>query len=134
MGELQFLTVTDVMALHEQVMDSTNQESTSLVRPEALESAVQSARNLAWYENAGAAEISAHLAIHIALAHPWVDGNKRTAAIAGILTARLNGARQADSQEALTYGQLLIRYVESSSQERQNVLSEFVTFINRWFD
>lgn len=115
-------------------MPASKQDATDLVRPEALESAVHSARNLAWYEGAGASAISAHLAIHIALAHPWVDGNKRTAATAGILFARYNGARQATADEALQYGQLLIKYVESTHDDRIAVFKEFVEFVDGWFD
>lgn len=134
MSDLRFLSVTDVQAIHEQVMPASKQDATDLVRPEALESAVHSARNLAWYEGAGASAISAHLAIHIALAHPWVDGNKRTAATAGILFARYNGARQATADEALQYGQLLIKYVESTHDDRIAVFKEFVEFVDGWFD
>lgn len=134
MSELRFLTVGDVTALHEQVMAASQQEATRLVRPEALESAVHAARNLAWYEGTAAAETAVHLATHIALAHPWVDGNKRTAATAGILFARYNGARQATADEALRFGQLLIRYVESDHKNRVTVLREFIDFVDGWFD
>lgn len=133
MSELRFLTVNDVRAIHERVMSASKQDATSLVRPEALESAVHSARNLAWYEGAGVAAVSAHLAIHIALAHPWVDGNKRTAATSGIMFARYNGARQATADEALQFGQLLIKYVELTHEARITVFAEFVEFIDGWF-
>lgn len=134
MSELRFLTANDVTAIHDRVMAASNQDSTDLVRPEALESAVHSARNLAWYEGAGASAISAHLAIHIALAHPWVDGNKRTAATSGILFARYNGARQTSADEALQFGQLLIKYIESSHEERVAIIKEFVELVDGWFD
>lgn len=115
-------------------MAASNQHATSLVRPEGLESAVHSARNLAWYEGAGVAAVSAHLAIHIALAHPWVDGNKRTAVTSGILFARYNGARQLTADEALQVGRLLIKYVESNHEDRIAVFKEFVEFVDGWFD
>lgn len=133
MSELRFLTTGDVIAIHDQVMAASNQEPARLVRPDALESAVHSTRNLAWYEGASAAEISVQLTIHLSLAHPWVDGNKRTAATAGILLARYNGARQLKSAEALAFGQLLIRYVESSQEGRTALLPEFVQFVEGWF-
>lgn len=133
MAELKFLTTSDVIAIHQQVMAASNQLAAHLVRPEALESAVHSARNLAWYEGASASEIAVHLTIHLSLAHPWVDGNKRTATTAGIMLARYNGARQLTSAQALAFGQILIRYVESNSEERNNLLSEFVQFVDGWF-
>lgn len=134
MVDLKFLSVSDVIALHEQVMAASNQPATSLVRPEALESAVHSARNLAWYNGASAPEISVHLAIHISLAHPWVDGNKRTAATAGVLLARLNGARSLSSAESLEFAKHLIRYIEADHQTRESVLAEFVKLVEVWFD
>lgn len=133
MAELKFLSVSDVIALHEQVMAASNQQATSLVRPEALESAVHSARNLAWYNGAIAPEISVHLAIHVALAHPWVDGNKRTAATAGVLLARLNGARPPSAAESLEFAKHLIRYIETSHDGREAVFAEFVKLVDLWF-
>ncbi len=134
MSDLRFLSVSDVQALHEHVMLASNQNATSLVRREALESAVHSARYLAWYQGAGVSAVAAHLAVHIAVAHPWVDGNKRTAATSGILFARYNGARQATADEALQLGQLLIKYVESSHEDRVAVFKEFVELVDGWFD
>lgn len=134
MPELKFLTPGDAIAIHRQVMAASDQNAAQLVRPEALESAVHSARNLAWYEGASAAEIAVHLTIHLSLARPWMDGNKRTAATAGIILARYNGARQLTSDEALAFGQILIRCVESNTEERDALLPEFVQFVEGWFD
>lgn len=133
MEQIRFLTTGDVVALHEQVMAASNQSPAALVRPEAMESAVHSARNLVWYNGASAAEVAVHITIHLALAHPWVDGNKRTAAAAGIMTARYNGARQATAKEALEFAHLLIRYVESDHDHRETALVQFVAFVQGWF-
>lgn len=133
MSEIRFLTVSDVIALHEQVMAASDQSAAALVRLEALESAVHSARNLVWYSGAEIAEVVAHLTLHIALAHPWVDGNKRTSAAAGIMTARLNGARQSTQDEALQFAQHLISVVEQQDQARKVAFAEFIAFIKKWF-
>lgn len=133
MSEVKFLTPMDAVALHEQVMAASQQAPAALVRPESLESAVHSARNLAWYEGASLSAIAVHLTIHIALAHPWVDGNKRTASTLGIILLRLNGARQATATEALEFGKLLIKYIEAEHDARESVLDEFVGFVDGWF-
>ncbi|MCO5218099.1 MAG: type II toxin-antitoxin system death-on-curing family toxin [Thermomicrobiales bacterium] len=114
-------------------MAASDQPPAALVRPEALESAVHSARNLVWYSNAEISEVVAHLTLHIALAHPWVDGNKRTSAAAGIMTARLNGARQSTQEEAMEFAQHLIRVIEQPDQSRDNAFAEFVAFVEQWF-
>lgn len=133
MEQIRFLTPADVIALHEQVMAASHQHPAALVRPEAMESAVHSARNLAWYSGASAAEVAVHLTVHLALAHPWVDGNKRTSAAAGIIAARYNRARQATAEEALDFANLLIRFVESDHERRDDILTEFVGFVEQWF-
>lgn len=86
-----------------------------------------------WYSGAGTPEVVAHLTLHIALAHPWVDGNKRTSAAAGIMTARLNGARQSTREEALEFANHLIRVVERQDQSREDAFAEFVAFVEQWF-
>jgi death-on-curing protein len=132
-SDIRFLTVSDVIAVHIRVMAASGQTRAALVRPEALESAVHSARNLAWYERADVPAIAVHLATHISLAHPFVDGNKRTAATAGILFARYNSARAASPDEALEFGQRLIAYIEADQQGRESILAEFVAFVEGWF-
>lgn len=133
MPGIRFLSVNDVKIIHEKVMAATDQLSTALVRPEGLESAVHSARNLAWNHGADAPAIAVQLAIHIALAHPWVDGNKRTAATAGILFARYNGARPTTQDEALKFGRKLVDYIESGQTDRDAALAGFVSLVERWF-
>ena len=62
----------------------------------ALESAVQRPRWLAYYEHADLVAQAAALIAGVALAHPFLDGNKRTAAAAGALFLELNGYAIAD--------------------------------------
>ena len=133
MAELKFLTVSDVIAIHDRVMVASNQSPASLVRPDALERAVHSARHLAWYNGADAPAVATHLAIHISLAHPWVDGNKRTAATTGILFCRYNGARIPSPDEAIEFGQRLIKYIEAEHDHRDAIFADFVRFVETWF-
>ncbi len=58
-----------------------------------LDSALQRPRNLAAYGTPDAASLAASLAFGIARNHPFVDGNKRTAFVAGAVFVELNGQR-----------------------------------------
>jgi death-on-curing protein len=58
-----------------------------------LDSALQRPRNLAAYGEPDAAALAASLAYGIARNHPFVDGNKRTAFVAGAVFLELNGFR-----------------------------------------
>lgn len=54
----------------------------------------------AYYESADLMDQAATLIVGLTLAHPFVDGNKRTAGIAGDVFLRLNGLRiEADGVE-----------------------------------
>lgn len=57
----------------------------------ALESAMMRPRNLALYEEPDAAALAAAYAFGIARNHPFVDGNKRTAAVVSETFLMLNG-------------------------------------------
>src|SRR5215207_579218 len=57
----------------------------------ALESAMMRPRNLALYEEPDAASLAAAYAFGIARNHPFVDGNKRTAAVISESFLILNG-------------------------------------------
>ncbi|HEY6817669.1 MAG TPA: type II toxin-antitoxin system death-on-curing family toxin [Croceibacterium sp.] len=57
----------------------------------ALESAMMRPRNLALYDEPDAAALAAAYAFDIARNHPFVDGNKRTAAVIAETFLVLNG-------------------------------------------
>lgn len=57
----------------------------------ALESAMMRPRNLAQYKEPDAAALAAAYAYGIARNHPFVDGNKRTAAVVAETFLALNG-------------------------------------------
>ena len=133
MDKIRFLTVADIVALHEIAMEMSDQPRAARVREDALESASHQAKNAAWYMGANAAEIAVFLATHIALAHPWVDGNKRTATMAGIQFALYNGAADPTSEEMIIFGDLLLKYIEADHDDRKAVFAEFVQFVEGWF-
>jgi death on curing protein len=87
---VKYLTVLDVIAIHQEIMSRARQEA--LLRDEGgLESAVMRPQMSAHYGEADLIEQAAELIVGIALAHAFVDGNKRTATIAGATFLALNG-------------------------------------------
>jgi death-on-curing protein len=86
----RYLTVFDVLAMNEIIMARMGGQS--LLRDEgALESAVMRPQMVAHYEDADLEIQTAVLIIGIAIAHAFVDGNKRTALAAGTTFVQLNG-------------------------------------------
>jgi len=79
MTEIRYLTLADVLALHQAVMERFGAASAPLRDEGALESAVMRARMAAYYEEADIVRQSALLAVGISQAQAFLDGNKRTA-------------------------------------------------------
>lgn len=67
----------------------------------SLESAMARPRNLALYEQPDAAALAAAYAFGLARNHPFVDGNKRTAAVVAETFLALNGFLLAASDAEL---------------------------------
>lgn len=129
-GKVRFLTHVDIIALHDDAMAMADQPSAALVRPEALESAVAQAKNIAWYMDDTPAELTVHLCTHVALARAWVDGNTRTAAYAGVQFAGINGGKDPSPEEYIQYADLLLKYIEGDQDTREEVFKEFVEFVD----
>lgn len=133
MEQIRFLTVQQIIALHKAAMEMTGEGPAGLVREEALESASHQAKNAAWYLGAAVPEIAVHLTTHIALAHPWVDGNKRTSVMAGVQFLLINGAHDPSVAEVTEFADLLLKYIEADHDDRDAVFADFVTFVKTWF-
>jgi death-on-curing protein len=105
-----YLTADEVWAINDRVLRA--QSSATLLRDRgALESAITRPRMRAHYEGSDLVDQAAVLIIGLALAHPFVDGNKRTAAIAGDAFLRLNGFRI--EAEGIKFGEALLAVVET---------------------
>ena len=86
----QYLTVMDTIAMNEVIMERMG--TMSLLRDEgALESAMMRPQMAAHYEEADLVTQTAVLISGIALAHAFLDGNKRTSLAAGTTFVQLNG-------------------------------------------
>lgn len=85
--------------------------------PGALESAMARARNLAAYGDPDAAALAAAYAFGIARNHPFVDGNKRTAAVVSEAFLILNGYALDASDAELVVAFLALAAGELSEEE-----------------
>ncbi len=86
---MSHLTVLDVIAMHEELIEQTG-GATGLRDEGALESAVMRPQMAAYYEEADLVTQAVLLISGIALAHAFVDGNKRTALAAGDTFLQIN--------------------------------------------
>ncbi len=82
-----------------------------------LESAMARSQNLALYGEPDAAALAASYAWGIARNHPFVDGNKRTAAVVSETFLMLNGYRSTASDAELVVAMLALAAGELSEDE-----------------
>jgi death on curing protein len=88
---VRYLSVADVMALHNAMMEGMGHHPVPLRDAGLLESAVLRPQMAAYYEEADLVRQAALLAVGIAQNQPYVDGNKRTAYMAALVFLRRNG-------------------------------------------
>jgi len=86
-----YLTLLDVVAIHERVMRAGGFQPRPLLRPELLESALYRPQQAAHYEAADIIQQAALLAVAISKAQAFEDGNKTTAFACLDLFLRDNG-------------------------------------------
>lgn len=91
MPEIVYLSLADVVALHALVMVRTGAARSPLRAEGVLESAVMRPQMAAHYEGADLIRQAALLAVGIAQAQAFLDGNKRTAFAACDVFLRMNG-------------------------------------------
>jgi death-on-curing protein len=91
MPEIRYLSMADVLALHQAMMEKFGFASAPLRDEGALESAIMRPRMAAYYGEADIIRQAALLAVGISQAQAFLDGNKRTAFAASDVFLRLNG-------------------------------------------
>src|SRR6185312_545734 len=91
MAEIRHLTLADVLALYQAVMERFGVVHAPLRDEGALESAVMRARMAAYYEEADIIRQAALLAVGISQAQAFLDGNKRIAFAVCDVFLRVNG-------------------------------------------
>jgi death on curing protein len=88
---IRYLTVADIIAINGEMLRAMQGDTLGVRDEGLLESAALRPRMAAHYEGADLAGQAATLIAGIALAHAFVDGNKRTALLAGVVFLELNG-------------------------------------------
>jgi death-on-curing protein len=122
----QYLSVADVIALHNRVLERMDSGFAPLRDEGLLESAVMKPQTAAYYEGADLIRQVALLAIGISQNQPFVDGNKRTAFLSLVEFLGLNGFRLAQGQHMELARQLGI------VAERTGTLGEATDAFESW--
>ena len=87
----RYLSFADVVALHQAVMERTGHQPAPIRDDGLLDSALQRPTMAAFYEDADLIRQATLLAVGIAQAQAFLDGNKRTAFAALDVFLRING-------------------------------------------
>lgn len=91
MKTTQYLSLADIIAIHESAMRRLGDEAKLLRDEGILESAVMRPQMAAYYEGADIARLAALLGVGISQAQAFIDGNKRTGYLALNTFLRMNG-------------------------------------------
>jgi death-on-curing protein len=126
--ELAFLTLEEVLAIHQQQIDRYG-GSPGVRDGAALESAVATPQASfdGVYLHVSIAGMAAAYLFHICQNHPFVDGNKRTGANAAITFLLLNGYEPTFTEDELV--ELVLR-VASSQLSKQQIIPMFEAHVH----
>lgn len=87
----RYLTVAEVVELHDRIMERTGARPEALRDEGLLESAMMRAQTAAYYEEADLVTQAVLMAVGISQNQPFVDGNKRAAFVTLDVFLRING-------------------------------------------
>lgn len=87
----RYLTVAEVIELHDRIMERTGARPEALRDEGLLESALMRAQTAAFYEDADLVTQAVLMAVGISQNQPFVDGNKRAAFVTLDVFLRING-------------------------------------------
>jgi death-on-curing protein len=87
----RYLTVAEVVELHDRIMERTGARPEALRDEGLLESALMRAQTAAYYEEADLVTQAVLMAVGISQNQPFVDGNKRAAFVTLDIFLRVNG-------------------------------------------
>ena len=121
-----FLYKTEVIEIHKKLIKEFG--GIHGLRDEgALESALASAENRAYYENADIATCAATYAYHLTQAHAFIDGNKRIAAAVSEIFAEINGLKLNATNDQIVD---LFLSIASGEKSRNDVEQIFLQWIS----
>jgi death on curing protein len=131
---VRYLELHDVLALHDTLMRRLGTSPASLRAGglELLESAVLRPQMAAHYADVDLAQQAALLAVGISQAQAFLDGNKRTAALAAVVFLRLNSRRiEAGQEMALAHRLQASAEVSGENREAATVeLRDWLRFVS----
>ena len=93
-----YLTTGEVARFHEEILRNAGQQLTPLRDRALLESAVSLPQTAAFYEGADLIAKEGLYMTSIALIDAFLDGNKRTGYVSGMVFLRVNGVTQRDAR------------------------------------
>src|SRR5215208_3378673 len=114
MNPTQYLSLADVIAIHDSAMRRLGDEPKPLRDEGGLESAVMRPQMAAYYEGADIVRQAALLGVGISQAQAFLDGNKRTAYLALNTFLRMND--QSYSGDRLELAKQFEQLAESSNE------------------
>jgi death-on-curing protein len=114
MKTTQYLSLADIIAIHESAMRRLGDEPKPLRDEGVLESAVMRPQMAAYYQGADTVRQAALLGVSISQAQAFLDGNKRTAYLALNTFLRMNGLTYAGDRLALA--RQFERFTERSNE------------------
>lgn len=121
MTEPVWIDKRDVQAIHERLLALHG--GLAGIRDEGLlESAIARAKQIWTYASPDKIEMAAAYTSGIVHNHPFLDGNKRTGFVAGILFLELNGSRFIASEEEAAQAVLSLAAGEMDESEFANFL------------
>ena len=121
-----FLYKTEVIDIHERLIEEFG--GINGLRDEgALESALSSVENRAYYENADILICAATYAYHLTQAHAFIDGNKRIAAAISEIFLDINSIRLNATNDQIVD---LFLSIESGEKSRNDVEQIFLQWVS----
>ena len=121
-----FLYKTEVIEIHKKLIEEFG--GIHGMRDEgALESALASAENRAYYENADIAICAATYAYHLTQAHAFIDGNKRISAAVSEIFLEINEVKLNATNEQIVD---LFLGIASGEKSRNDVEQIFLQWIS----
>ncbi|MEI6263392.1 MAG: type II toxin-antitoxin system death-on-curing family toxin [Deltaproteobacteria bacterium] len=121
-----FLYKTEVIDIHERLIEEFG--GINGLRDEgALESALSSVENRAYYENADILICAATYAYHLTQAHAFIDGNKRIAAAISEIFLDINSIRLNATNDQIVDLFLSIASGEKSRNDVEQIFLQWVS-------
>ena len=124
MKSLIWIETPEAVVLHERLL-AIDGGAAGLRDPALLESAMARPRQRSAYaERASMVELAAAYTARVVKDHPFIDGNKRTGFVVGILFLELNGFRFVASEEAAAEAVIALAAGEFDEDGYAKFLSE----------